>query len=227
MSDDKKNLAEELINNSNETEIKSEKNLDTKCDVVVEDKKRIFQKYKIKDIVFLAIMSACMLITGAIMPLVSQIPIFGIIQICLALQFSIFPAIGMMKIRKPGALLFMSLFCGVVLVFMNPIMFACLMICAIITEALVLLIFQGYSKNISCLFAATVYFPLTLPFLYIYYKFLYQVTTETGQAVTAFINSSISMSIGMSIAVLVICFVGAFIGVIITKELKKSGILKK
>ena len=172
-------------------------------------------------------MSACMLITGAIMLLVSQIPIFGIIQVCLGLQFSIFPTIGMMKVRKPGALLFMSLFCGVVLVFMNPIMFACLLICALITEGLIILIFRGYKKNLSCLIAGTIYFPLTLPFLYLYYKFLYQVTTETGQAVTAFINSSIGMSIGMSVAVLAICLVGAFIGVIITKELKKSGILKK
>ena len=74
---------------------------------------KIFRKYKIKDIVFLAIMAACMLVTGAIMPLVGQIPVFGIIQVCLGLQFSIFPVIGMMKVRKPGALLFMSLCCGV------------------------------------------------------------------------------------------------------------------
>ena len=60
---------------------------------------KIFRKYKIKDIVFLAIMAACMLVTGAIMPLVGQIPVFGIIQVCLGLQFSIFPVIGMMKVR--------------------------------------------------------------------------------------------------------------------------------
>lgn len=225
MPDDKQNLTDELINNSeeNKTEsIEAQKKNETEL-----KKDKIFQKYKIKDIGFLAIISACMLITGAIMPLVSQIPIFGIIQVCLGLQFSIFPTIGMMKVRKPGALLFMSLFCGVVLVFMNPIMFACLLICALITEGLIILIFRGYKKNLSCLIAGTIYFPLTLPFLYLYYKFLYQVTTETGQAVTAFINSSIGMSIGMSVAVLAICLVGAFIGVIITKELKKSGILKK
>ena len=69
-----------------------------------EDENKIFQKFKIKDIVFLAIMAACMLVTGAIMPLVGQIPVFGIIQVCLGLQFSIFPVIGMMKVRKPGAL---------------------------------------------------------------------------------------------------------------------------
>lgn len=33
-----------------------------------DDENKIFRKYKIKDIVFLAIMAACMLVTGAIMP---------------------------------------------------------------------------------------------------------------------------------------------------------------
>ena len=66
-----------------------------------EAENKIFRKYKIKDIVFLAIMAACMLVTGAIMPLVGNIPVFGIIQVCLGLQFSVFPVIGMMKVRKP------------------------------------------------------------------------------------------------------------------------------
>lgn len=192
-----------------------------------DDENRIFRKYKIKDIVFLAIMAACMLVTGAIMPLVGQIPVFGIIQVCLGLQFSIFPVIGMMKVRKPGALLFMSLCCGVVLVFMNTVMFVCLLICAVIAEGLVLLIFRGYKKDGACLFAGTIYFPVTLPFLYLYYQFLYSWTGEEGQAVNAFVGSSAGMAIGMSVAVVAVCFVGALIGVIISRELKKSGVMKK
>ena len=188
---------------------------------------KIFRKYKIKDIVFLAIMAACMLVTGAVMPLVGQIPVFGIIQVCLGLQFSIFPVIGMMKVRKPGALLFMSLCCGVVLVFMNTVMFVCILLCAVIAEGLVLLIFRGYQKDGACLFAGTIYFPVTLPFLYIYYRFLYSWTGKEGQAVNAFIGSSAGMGVGMSIAVQAICFVGALIGVIISRELKKSGVMKK
>ena len=192
-----------------------------------DDENKVFRKYKIKDIVFLAIMAACMLVTGAIMPLVGQIPVFGIIQVCLGLQFSIFPVIGMMKVRKPGALLFMSLCCGVVLVFMNAVMFVCILICAVIAEGLVLLIFRGYRKDGACLFAGTVYFPVTLPFLYLYYRFLYSWTGEEGQAVNAFIGSSAGMAVGMSIAVLAICFVGALIGVFIARELKKAGVMKK
>lgn len=192
-----------------------------------DDENKIFRKYKIKDIVFLAIMAACMLVTGAIMPLVGQIPVFGIIQVCLGLQFSVFPVIGMMKVRKPGALLFMSLCCGVVLVFMNAVMFVCILICAVIAEGLVLLIFRGYKKDGACLFAGTIYFPVTLPFLYIYYRFLYSWTGEEGQAVNAFIGSSAGMAVGMSFAVLAVCFVGALVGVIVSRELRKSGVMKK
>ena len=90
-----------------------------------EDGNKVFRKFKIKDIVFLAIMAACMLITGSIMPLVGSIPVFAIVQACLGLQFSIFPTIGMMKVRKPGALLFISLCCGALFAFMFFPMFIC------------------------------------------------------------------------------------------------------
>lgn len=188
---------------------------------------KIFKKYKIKDIVFLAIMSACMLVTGAIMPLVTQVPLFGIIQLCLGLQFSIFPAIGLMKVRKPGALLFMSLFSGVVLAFMFLPMFFCLLICALIAEVLVVVIFRGYRRDIACAFGAALYMPLTLPFLYVYYNFMYSFTGEEGQAVSAYLGSEPGLAIGITCAVVAVCVVGAIVGVIISRELKKAGVMKK
>ena len=192
-----------------------------------DDENRIFRRYKIKDIVFLAIMAACMLVTGAIMPLVGNIPVFGIVQVCLGLQFSIFPVIGMMKVRKTGSLLFMSVCCGVVLVFISTVMFVCILICAVITEVLTALIFRGYKKDGASVFAGIIFFPLTLPFLYIYYNFLYTVTDETGIAVSAFIGANPGMAIGMSVAVVAVCALGAAIGYIISRELRKSGVMKK
>ena len=77
------------------------------------ESKETFGKYKIKDIVFLAVITACTLITGAVMPLLVNVPLFGIIQLGLGLQFSVFPVIGMMKVRKPGALLLQAIFISV------------------------------------------------------------------------------------------------------------------
>ena len=192
-----------------------------------DDENKLFRKYKIKDIVFLAIMAACMLVTGSIMPLVGNIPLFGIVQVCLGLQFSVFPVIGMMKVRKAGALLFMSVCCGVVLVFMSTVMFVCILLCAVIAEVLTGLIFRSYKKDGASLFAGTVFFPCTLPFLYIYYNFLYTSQADDGTAVSAFIGADPAVAIGMSIAVVSVCFIGALVGMIISRELRKSGVIKK
>lgn len=42
-----------------------------------------------------------------------------------------------------------------------------------------------------------------------------------------FIASNAWVAIGMSAAVIAICFVGAILGVVISRELKKAGVLKK
>lgn len=61
--------ASSLIANAEETTVYKSTN---EQKATVEEEKadgKIFQKYKIKDIVFLAIITACTLATGAVMPL--------------------------------------------------------------------------------------------------------------------------------------------------------------
>lgn len=190
-----------------------------------EQKDKIFQKYKIKDIVFLAVMSAVMLLTGAVMPLVTNVPLYGIIQLVLALQFSIIPAIGLMKVRKPGALIFMSLFSGVVLIFMFVPMFFCLAICAVLAEVLTILIFRGYKKDVACWFASTIYLPFSLPFLFAYFRIFG--FASSGAAVQSLTNPVWWVALLISLAVLALTALGAFIGVKIANELQKSGVMKK
>ena len=196
--------------------------------VVVKEKKesKLFQKYKIKDIVFLAIITACTLVTGAVMPLLVNVPLFGIIQLGLGLQFSLFPVIGMMKVRKPGALLFQSIFISIFLVFMFPPM-AMLILCALVAEALALVIFRGYKKDWACVLAGTLYMPCTIPFLYLYYNAFYKVTGEEKAAVSMFIGGSNPwVVVGLTVAVIAVCFVGSVVGMLIARELKKAGKLK-
>lgn len=222
-------IAKALLENTQEIAASQEASeKEVKTEDAETDEKKIFRKYKIKDIVFLAIMSACMLVTGAIMPLVTQVPLFGIIELCLGLQFSIFPVIGMMKVRTPFALIFMSLFCGIFFAFMFLPMFVCAMVCAVIVEALVLLIFRGYKRDVACVLAGTLYMPMTLPFLYLWYNVIYSINpAEDGKAVQAFVGADPWVAVGISVAVLALCFVGAIVGMIISRELKKAGVLKK
>lgn len=191
------------------------------------DRDRVFRKYRIKDIVFLAIITACTLVTGAVMPLLVNVPLFGIVQLGLGLQFSAFPVIGLMKVRKPGALFFQSLFISVFLIFMFPPM-ALITVCALISEAVVLLLFRGYRSDWACVLAGTLYLPLTLPLMYLYYKAFYTVTGEEKAAVSMFLGSTAPGVIaGISVAVVALCFVGSLAGMLIARELKKAGVLKK
>lgn len=187
---------------------------------------KIFQKYKIKDIVFLAIITACTLVTGAIMPLLVNVPFFGIIQLGLGIQFSLFPVIGMMKVRKPFALLLQSMFISIFLVFMFPPMIL-LIACAFVIELLTLLFFRGYKSDWACVFAGTLYMPMTIPLLYMYYNVFYSVSGTENAAVSMFIGSSnVGLIIGITVAVIAVCFIGSVIGMLIARELKKAGKLK-
>ena len=191
------------------------------------DDKKIFKKYKIKDIVFLAIITACTLITGAVMPLLVNVPLFGIVQLGLGLQFSIFPVIGMMKVRKPGALLFQSIFISIFLIFMFPPM-ALIIVCALVAETLALLIFRGYKNDWACVLAGTLYMPLTLPLMWLYYNAFYTVTGKEKAATSMFLGgANPGVVVGISIAVVALCFVGSVVGMLIARELKKAGVLKK
>ena len=191
------------------------------------DESKMFRRYKIKDIVFLAIITACTFITSVVMPFIKDVPVFGIIQICLGLQFSIFPVIGLMKIRKAGALVFQSLLMACFLAMMFPPM-ALIALCGLVAEGVALLIFRSYKNDWACVVAGTLYMPLTIPIMLFFGKVLYSFTDEYGQAMTIFLGTdNVWTILGITCAVLAICFVGSVLGMIISRELKKAGVLKK
>lgn len=222
--EEKKNddVVNELLNNSKD--IEESKTVEVKEEV---KKEGFFKKYKIKDIVFLSIITACTLLTGAIMPLLVNVPLFGIIQLGLGLQFSLFPVIGMLKVRKPGCLLYQSIFISIFLVFMFPPM-VMLILCALIAECVSLLIFRGYKSDFACVLATTLYLPLTLPLLAMYYNIFYSQTGEEKAAISMFLGgSNVYVIIGISIAVVTLCFIGSLIGRKISQELSKAGVMNK
>lgn len=219
-------LIRELIQCADEARAETEAEQVRLAEKELAAEKRLFRKYKIKDIVFLAIITACTLVTGAVMPLLVNVPLFGIIQLGLGIQFSLFPVIGMMKVRKPFALLMQSVFISVFLIFMFPPM-VLIIVCALVAEALTLLIFRGYKNDWACVFAGTLYMPMTIPLLYLYYNVFYTVNGEEKAAVSMFIGGgNVGIIIGISIAVIAVCFVGSLVGMIIARELKKAGKLK-
>ena len=192
-----------------------------------QDEGKMFRRFKIKDIVFLAVITACTLVTSAIMPLLIHIPVFGIIQLGLGLQFSIFPVIGLMKVRKAGSMTIMGIFIALFLVMMFPPM-ALIVVCAVVVELLVFLVFRSYKNDWACVMAGTLYMPLTVPLLYLYYNVNYTVTGEESEAVSMFLGGTDPwVIVGMTAAIVAVCFVGSVVGMLISRELKKAGVLKK
>ncbi|MDE5715229.1 MAG: hypothetical protein K2I42_03750 [Anaeroplasmataceae bacterium] len=220
MIEDKEKEVLELISNYNEEQLKSQ----DEPKIIKEEK--IFKKYTIKDIVFLAIITACTLVTGAVMPLLVNVPLFGIIQLGLGIQFSLFPVIGLMKVKKPFSLLLQSIFISIFLVFMFPPM-VLIILCALVVEALTLLIFRGYKNDWACVFATTLYMPMTIPLLLMYYNMFYSFNGNEKAAVSMFIGGgNVGVILGITMGVIALCFLGSFIGMIIARELKKAGKLK-
>lgn len=227
-SNDIEEAASALIANAeNESTADKPETAPKKSEAIEENDSKIFKKYKIKDIVFLAIITACTLVTGAVMPLLVNIPLFGIVQLGLGLQFSVFPVIGLMKVRKPGALFLQSVFISVFLIFMFPPM-ALITVCALIAEAVVLLFFRGYRSDWACVVAGTLYMPLTLPLMWLYYNTFYTVTGSEKAATSLFFGGANPVVVvGISVAAVALCFAGSVVGMLIARELKKAGVLKK
>ena len=182
---------------------------------------RYLQKFQIKDVVFLAIMSAVALATCAVMPLVISLQplIFGISQLVTALQIGVFFAIGLYKVRTPGSLLIMAL----IQLMMSPPMFLSSVLNGVLIELIVLLLFRGYEKDAAVFVAAMLHTPLSLPFNYLYNRLV----KGTDSPLAAVADRAPLAAVGMTLAVVAVSALGALIGIKIARELKKSGVLKK
>lgn len=182
--------------------------------------KKIFKKFQVKDFVFLAVLSAAMTLCGGItMPLVMHTTVFGLRNMAAAPIYSIFVAIGLMKVRKPGALTIIGLFSGAPLIFFSTVMFFNNFVSAIIAELIMLLIFRGYQKKVSVFVTTGIYMPFSLPISVLFSFWL------NGQSYDQF-TANPKISVLTSIGTIALAFLGAAIGMKIAAELQKAGKLK-
>lgn len=182
--------------------------------------KKIFRKFQVKDFVFLAVLSAAMTLCGGItMPLVMHTTVFGLRNMAAAPIYSIFVAIGLMKVRKPGALTIIGLFSGAPLIFFSTVMFFNNFVSAIIAELIMLLIFRGYQKKVSVFVTTGIYMPFSLPISVLFSLWL------NGQSYDQ-LTANPKISVLTSIGTIALAFLGAAIGMKIAAELQKAGKLK-
>ena len=182
--------------------------------------KKIFKKFQVKDFVFLAVLSAAMTLCGGItMPLVMHTTVFGLRNMAAAPIYSIFVALGLMKVRKPGALTIIGLFSGAPLIFFSTVMFFNNFVSAIIAELIMLLIFRGYQKKVSVFVTTGIYMPFSLPISVLFSLWL------NGQSYDQ-LTANPKISVLTSIGTIALAFLGAAIGMKIAAELQKAGKLK-
>lgn len=182
--------------------------------------KKIFKRFQVKDFVFLAVLSAAMTLCGGItMPLVMHTTVFGLRNMAAAPIYSIFVAIGLMKVRKPGALTIIGLFSGAPLIFFSTVMFFNNFVSAIIAELIMLLIFRGYQKKVSVFVTTGIYMPFSLPISVLFSLWL------NGQSYDQ-LTANPKISVLTSIGTIALAFLGATIGMKIAAELQKAGKLK-
>lgn len=177
----------------------------------------LLQKFTMRDIVFIAILSAKLLLVSAlIMPIVMFTQIFALRQLLAAPIFAIFSVIACKKVRKIGTLSLIGFLTGGVLVFMSPIMFFTNFFGALLTEIIILLIFRNYKTNKSIISAATLYMPLSLPFTLLSNMMI------KGLEIKEQFSSTFEITL-IPIFSLIIAFIGAMLGMKISNEMQKAG----
>lgn len=176
----------------------------------------MFKKFLLKDIIFLAIFSAALLLVSSIsMPIVMFTQIFALRQLLTGPIFGLFMVIALYKVPKPGTILIIGIFTGLVLLFMSPIMFYNNVVGAILVE-IIGLILGGFDKEKVRVICAGFYIPCTLPITLISNYLL------KGKEISLQLGS-IRLTILIIIGTIILSFLGAFLGQKIAKELKKAG----
>lgn len=87
---------------------------------------------------------------------------------------------------------------------------------------------KSYQNDWACVVAGTLYMPLTLPLMWLYYNTFYTVTGSEKAATSLFLGGANPVvAVGISVAAVALSFVGSVVGMLIARELKKAGVLKK
>lgn len=186
----------------------------------------MFRKYQIKDIIFLAVLAAVTTLFGGLaMPVMSS-RLFGIQTLVTCLFYTLFCAIGLKRVAKPGALTLFGLFTGFPLLFMAPVMFFDNFLAALLAEAVVLLVFRGYRKHAAVVTAGALWMALTVPLSLPFSLWVNSWSQKGASSFANFQSTPVWQSALVFCGVVVLSVCGALLGVKIAKELQKAGKLR-
>ncbi len=175
------------------------------------------EAFTIKDIVFLAVITAVTLLaSGPVAPIVMTVTKLGAQACAMALPFGLLTSIGLRKVKKSGSLVIIGIFSGLVLLLMAPVMFFNQLVATLLSEGLALGLFKSYENRKAVLFSAGLFSFFTIP------------TTAVvnilakGRTIAEQIGNPLTFVLLVAGAV-ALGFAGALIGNRISDELQKAG----
>lgn len=176
-----------------------------------------FEKFTIKDIVFLAIITAVTLLaSGPVAPIVMTVTKLGAQAFAMAVPFSLFTSIGLRKIKKNGSLVIIGIFSGLVLLLMSPVMFFNQFIASFLSEGLALTLFKSYENKKAVLFSAGLFSFFTIPTTAVFN------IPIKGRSIAEQVGNPTSFIL-LVLGAAILGFTGAAAGNKISDELQKAG----
>lgn len=148
-------------------------------------------------------------------PLVILIPIVGIRQLMCAFPQGLLLTLGVLKVRKSGSILIMSLLTGLVLLPMSWIMTAMNVVSGALCEVFIILIFKNFKSDRAVVSGASLFNPLTIPSSFF-------ITIWISEYLADFLADPILVVI-MFFLCLIVSSLGSLCGLKIGEVLKKAG----
>jgi hypothetical protein len=176
-----------------------------------------FKAFTIKDIVFLAVITAVtLLLCGPIAPLVMTTTKLGTQAFAMALPFALITTIGLRKVKKTGSLTIIGIFSGLVLLLMAPVMFFNQLVGSVLSESFALLLFRSYENKKAIIFSAGLFSFFTIPMTAVINILV------KGRSILEQIGNPITFILFV-LGAIALGFLGAIIGNKIADELEKAG----
>lgn len=175
--------------------------------------------FGVRDIVFLAISGALVLVCSALTAPLHAIGLFGLPQMCMAPFFAFFMAVGVLKVRKPGSATIIAAVSALLSLMMRPASGIMALLTGLIAELIILAIYRDY-RRIAAVYAVSIFTPIAMvPVQVLYY------TLVLGRNLSTVMSFNLVVAVVLAVTV-VLAVGGSLLGVKVGRELIAHGRLR-
>ncbi|MEK0211265.1 hypothetical protein WM019_03795 [Bifidobacterium mongoliense] len=175
--------------------------------------------FGVRDIVFLAISGALVLVCSALTAPLHAIGLFGLPQMCVAPFFAFFMAVGVLKVRKPGSATIIAAVSALPSLMMRPASGIMALLTGLIAELIILAIYRDY-RRIAAVYAVSIFTPIAMvPVQVLYY------TLVLGRNLSTVMSFNLVVAVVLAMTV-VLAVGGSLLGVKVGRELIAHGRLR-